>query len=167
MIDTERIIGRLAAWMTALVIVAILLNGWALSLFHGDVEKARVEVVAANRRLDRGLELLRDADDDAQELLEGQRTLAEQLEAAGIAPAIDVPPRRPRRAGRPGVSQPPDRERTGSGNPTTSTTGPTSSTTSPMSSTSTTRPTTSTTRCLILDLGCEATLPDTQGGPGR
>src|SRR5688500_5127737 len=87
--------------MTATVIVALGLMGFALSLLHDTAEAARQESVKANGRLGTALGLLRDADADSQELLEGQRTLAEQLEAAGIAPAIEVPPRRPRRSASP------------------------------------------------------------------
>ena len=164
MTGMERIVGRLAAWMTALVIVAVSLLGYATKLAWDAANAGRQDAVAASGRLDTALSLLRDADVKAEDLLEGQRTLAEQLEAAGIVPAVEVPPRRPaRRNARPT----PDRPTT-----TTTSTRPPDSTTSTTTSTTTTaprpptttRPTTTTTRCLVLDLGCDLTLP---GGSGR
>lgn len=160
--NTERVLARLAVWMTVLMIVAVSLLGWAVNLAFDEISAGREDVAKANRRLDTALELLRDADADAGELLEGQRTLAAQLEAAGIVPAIDVPPRQPRRSADPvrPVSSQPDRTTTTTTRPaaTTTTTGPTST-----STTSTSQSTTTTTRCLVLMLGCELPL----GGPGR
>lgn len=158
----ERVDARLAAWMAGILIVTVGLLGWATHLSFDKASTATEEAAKANRRLDTALDLLRDADTDNDELLEGQRTLAEQLTAAGVVPVIEVPPRRPRRSR---VSPAPVTTTTApSQQQTTTTTGPerptTTSTTAP-GTTPTTGSTTTTTRCLVLGLGCG--LP---GGPG-